>query len=87
MFGTIRMYQERAYPGRVSGTSLTNPDFRLFIESFGGHGEVVVETGELVPAYRRAAASGRPAVIEVRMNPEQVTNRATIAELRAAAAA
>jgi acetolactate synthase I/II/III large subunit len=85
MYGTIRMYQERTYPGRVSGTALTNPDFRLFIESFGGHGEVVESTAELVPAFQRAKASGKAAIIEVRMNPEQVTNRATIADLRAAA--
>jgi len=86
MYGTIRMYQERVYPGRVSGTALTNPDFARFIESFGGHGEVVAATDELVPAFQRARASGKPAIIEVRMNPEQVTNRATIADLRAAAA-
>jgi acetolactate synthase-1/2/3 large subunit len=83
MYGTIRMYQERVYPERVSGTALTNPDFARFIEAFGGHGEVVTATDELVPAYKRAVASGKPAIIEVRMNPEQVTNRATIADLRA----
>jgi len=82
MYGTIRMHQERTYPGRVSGTALTNPDFARFIESFGGHGETVERTEELVPAFQRAAASGKPAVIEVRTNPEQVTNRATIAQLR-----
>ncbi len=87
MYGTIRMYQERTYPGRVSGTALTNPDFARFIESFGGHGEVVERTEELAPAFLRAKASGRPAIIEVRMNPEQVTNRATIAQLRAQAGA
>ena len=85
MYGTIRMHQERHYPGRVSGTQLTNPDFARFIESFGGHGEVVERTEELVPAVQRALASGRPAVVEVRTNPEQVTNRATIADLRAQA--
>ncbi|WP_160939253.1 thiamine pyrophosphate-dependent enzyme [Teichococcus coralli] len=85
MYGTIRMYQERAYPGRVSGTRLTNPDFAKFIESFGGHGEVVEKDGELVPAFQRAVASGKPAIIEVRVNPEQVTHRATIADLRAQA--
>jgi len=85
MYGTIRMYQERVYPERVSGTALTNPDFARFIEAFGGHGEVVERTEELVPAYERAAASGKPAIIEIRTNPEQVTNRATIAELRAQA--
>jgi acetolactate synthase I/II/III large subunit len=82
MYGTIRMHQERTYPGRVSGTGLTNPDFARFIESFGGHGEVVERTEDLVPAFRRAQASGRPAVIEVRTDPEQVTNRSTIAQLR-----
>ncbi|TCZ55012.1 thiamine pyrophosphate-dependent enzyme [Roseicella aquatilis] len=86
MYGTIRMHQEKTYPGRVSATQLTNPDFARFIESFGGHGEIVEATDQLVPAFQRAVASGKPAVIEVRTNPEQVTNRSTIAELRAQAA-
>ena len=59
MYGTIRMHQERAYPYRVSGTALTNPDFAKYIEAFGGHGEVVSETGGvragLPPARWRAA--------------------------------
>ena len=83
MYGTIRMYQERTFPGRVSGTSLTNPDFARFMESFGGHGEVVSATAEFAPAFRRAVASGKPALIELRMDPEQITSRATIAQLRA----
>ena len=82
MYGTIRMHQERHYPGRVSATALTNPDFAKFIDSFGGHGEIVEATDQLVPAFRRAVASGKPAVIEVRTNPEQVTNRSTITQLR-----
>lgn len=85
MYGTIRMFQERAYPGRVSGTALTNPDFAKFIESFGGHGETVARTEDFTPAFRRAVDSGRPAVIELVLNPEQITSRATIADLRAAA--
>ncbi|CAH2604096.1 Thiamine pyrophosphate-binding protein [Rhodovastum atsumiense] len=87
MYGTIRMHQERAYPGRVSGTALTNPDFARLIEAFGGHGEVVAATAEFAPAFRRAVLSGRPALIELRMNPEQITTRATIAQLRAGATA
>ena len=83
MYGTIRMYQERTYPGRVSGTDLVNPDFARFIEAFGGHGEVVAETAEFAPAFRRALASGKPAVIELRCDPEQVTSRTTISQLRA----
>jgi acetolactate synthase-1/2/3 large subunit len=62
---------------------LTNPDFAKYIEAFGGHGEVVSETGEFAPAFTRAVESGRPAVLELRMNPEQITTRATIADLRA----
>lgn len=86
MYGTIRMYQERRYPGRIVGTALSNPDFARWSEAFGGHGEVVTETAQFAPAFRRAAASGRPAVIELRTDPEQITSRATIADLRAAAA-
>jgi acetolactate synthase-1/2/3 large subunit len=83
MYGTIRMYQERTYPGRVSGTLLTNPDFSAFMQSFGGHGEVVEHNDEFAPAFRRAVASGKPALIELRQNPEQITSRATITQLRA----
>ncbi len=82
-FGTIRMHQERAYPWRVSGTQVTNPDFSKYIEAFGGHGEVVSETAAFAPAFRRAVGSGKPAVIELRMNPDQITTRATVADLRA----
>jgi acetolactate synthase-1/2/3 large subunit len=82
-FGTIRMHQERAYPWRITGTQVTNPDFAKYIEAFGGHGEVVTETAAFAPAFRRAVASGKPALIELRMNPEQISTRATVADLRA----
>lgn len=83
MYGTIRMHQERAYPWRVSGTALTNPDFAKLIEAYGGHGEAVAETEAFAPAFRRAVESGRPALIELRMNPDQITTRAMIGDLRA----
>ena len=82
MYGTIRMYQERSYPGRISGTALTNPDFARLIEAFGGHGETVATTAEFTPAFQSALASGRPAVIELLVDPEQITSRATVADLR-----
>ncbi len=85
MYGTIRMHQERDYPGRVSGTALTNPDFAKFIEAYGGHGEVVQETAEFAPAMERALASGKPALVELRMNPDQITTRTTLTAMRAAA--
>ncbi len=83
MFGTIRMYQERAYPARISGTALTNPDFARLAEAYGAHGETVARTDEFAPAFQRAVASGKPAVIALRTDPEQITTRATIAQLRA----
>jgi acetolactate synthase-1/2/3 large subunit len=76
------MHQERSFPGRVSGTALTNPDFAKFIESFSGHGEVVSETAAFAPAFERAVASGRPALIELRTDPEQITTRTTLTALR-----
>jgi acetolactate synthase-1/2/3 large subunit len=82
-FGTIRMHQERAYPWRVSGTQVTNPDFSKYIQAFGGHGEVVSDTAAFTPAFRRAMDSGKPSVIELRMNPDQISTRATLADLRA----
>ncbi len=85
MYGTIRMHQERDFPGRVSGTDLRNPDFARLAEAYGAHGETVRATDEFVPAFRRAVASGKPAVVALRTDPEQITTRATIAQLRARA--
>jgi len=70
MFGTIRMHQERTYPGRVSGTNLHNPDFAALARAYGGHGEVVDQTADFAPALARALAytaqEHLPAVIELR---------------------
>ncbi len=85
MYGTIRMHQEREYPGRVSGTELANPDFAAYARAFGGHGETVERTAEFAPAFQRAAASGKPAVIELRIDPDAITPTATLSGLRAAA--
>ena len=87
MYGTIRMHQERHYPGRPFGTDLVNPDFARYAEAFGGHGEVVERTEEFAPAFERAVESGRPAVIELRVDPEAITPRATLSKIRADAAA
>nr|HYT25557.1 thiamine pyrophosphate-dependent enzyme [Actinomycetota bacterium] len=72
MYGTIRMHQERAYPGRVVGTDLVNPDFAALARAFGAHGEAVTRTEELAPAFERAVASGRPAVLELRVGVESL---------------
>ncbi len=85
MYGTIRMHQERRYPGRVSATQLRNPDFAALARAYGGHGETVEETAQFAPAFERAVASGKPAIIHVKVDPEAITPVATISSLRAAA--
>jgi acetolactate synthase-1/2/3 large subunit len=87
MYGTIRMHQERSYPGRVSGTDLVNPDFVALALGYGGHGERVERTAEFPGALERALASGLPAVIHVLIDPETLTPRQTLSEIRDAALA
>ena len=82
MYGTIRMHQERDYPGRISATQLTNPDFAKLAEAYGGHGEIVTSTEDFAPAFERAEASGKPAIIEVRIDPEAITISATLTQIR-----
>ncbi len=86
MYGTIRMHQEREYPGRVSGTALRNPDFAALARSYGGHGETVKRTDEFAPAFERARASGLPAILHVIIDPEALTPTRTLSEIRAAGA-
>ncbi|HHX89229.1 MAG TPA: thiamine pyrophosphate-binding protein [Paracoccus sp.] len=69
-YGTIRMHQERHYPGRVSGTELFNPDYAALAQAYGGYGELVERTEDFPAAFARAQASGLPAVIELRLDPE-----------------
>jgi acetolactate synthase-1/2/3 large subunit len=85
MYGTIRMHQEKNYPGRVSATHLQNPDFKAYAFAFGGHGERVEKTDEFGPAFERAVASGKPALIHCLIDPETITPTTTISKLRAAA--
>ena len=87
MYGTIRMHQEREFPGRVSGTELANPDFAAYARAFGGHGETVARTADFAPAFRRALGSGKPAIVELKIDPEAITPSATLSGLRAAALA
>ncbi|TCN29851.1 thiamine pyrophosphate-binding protein [Sinorhizobium americanum] len=82
IYGTIRMHQEREYPGRVSATDLTNPDFAALARAYGGHGETVERTEEFAEAFLRARASGRPAIIEIKLDPEAITPTRTLSEIR-----
>jgi acetolactate synthase-1/2/3 large subunit len=85
MYGTIRMHQERRYPGRVSATDLTNPDFAALARSYGAFGVVIERTNDFVPAFESAVASGLPAVLELRMDPDVITTRTTLSAIRAQA--
>ena len=82
-YGTIRMHQERTYPGRVSGTDLANPDFAALARAYGGHGEVVERDAEFPAAFARAAAAGVPAVVELRLDPQALSTALTLDEARA----
>jgi acetolactate synthase-1/2/3 large subunit len=81
-FGTIRMHQEREYPGRVSGTDLVNPDFAAMAKSFGGFGASVTKTAEFAPAFIAAEQSGLPSVIHVKFDAEGITPTTTISAIR-----
>ena len=82
MYGTIRMHQEREFPGRVIGTALRNPDFEAMARAFGGHGERVERTEEFAPAFERALASGLPAILHCIVDPQALTPAATLDTIR-----
>ena len=86
MFGTIRMHQEKEFPGRVSGTELHNPNFAALALAYGATGEVVNTTEEFEPALARALEHTRqnqlPALIELRYDGNLITPGASLADLR-----
>ena len=84
-YGTIRMHQEREYPGRVSATDLTNPDFAAYARAFGGFGATVEATADFPSAFEAARASGLPSILHLKVDTEAITPGATLAQLRAAA--
>jgi acetolactate synthase-1/2/3 large subunit len=85
IYATIRMHQEREYPHRVIGTDMINPDFVALARAYGAHGELVVKTDDFEAAFERSKAAGKPALIEVRLDPEILTPTATVESLRAQA--
>ena len=86
IYGTIRMHQERAYPGNPYATDLTNPDFAELARAYGAHGETVRRTEDFSGAFERALASGRPALIHIIIDPEIISTRSTLREIRDRAA-
>jgi acetolactate synthase-1/2/3 large subunit len=82
IYGTIRMHQEREYPGRVIATGLRNPDFVAYALAFGGYGAVVEKTAEFPAAFAAARASGKPSIIHLKIDPEAITPTATLTGIR-----
>jgi acetolactate synthase-1/2/3 large subunit len=85
MYGTIRMHQEREFPGRVSGTELRNPDFAALARAYGFHGETVEATSDFQAAFERAQKAPTAALIEVRIDPDAINPRTTLSAIRAEA--
>jgi acetolactate synthase I/II/III large subunit len=84
-YGTIRMHQERHFPGRVTATNLHNPDFAALAEAFGCFAAKVETTNEFAPAFKAALASGRPALLHLKTDVDRISPGKTIADLRAGA--
>jgi acetolactate synthase-1/2/3 large subunit len=84
-YGTIRMHQERDYPGRVIGTDLKNPDFAAYARAFGGFGATVTRTADFAPAFEAALSSGLPAILHVKIDPDGISPTQTLSGIRAAA--
>jgi acetolactate synthase-1/2/3 large subunit len=86
-YGTIRMHQEREYPGRVSGSDLFNPDFALLAQAYGWHSARVERTAEFEPAFAAALAGDAPTLLHLRLDADVSTTRTTLAAIRRAAQA
>jgi acetolactate synthase-1/2/3 large subunit len=84
LYGTIRMHQEREYPTRRIATDLKNPDFAAYGRAFGAAGFTVAATAEFAPAIEAALKAGKPAVIDLRLDPEAITSRTTLSAIREA---
>ena len=82
MYGTIRMHQERRFPGRVVGTALKNPDFLALARAYGIFGASITKTEQFAPAFEEAVSGRRAAIIELKMDPEMITTRTTLSEIR-----
>jgi acetolactate synthase-1/2/3 large subunit len=82
LYGTIRMHQEREYPGRVVATEIENPDFAAYARAFGGFGVTVERTQDFTAAFDAARKSGKPAIIHVKVDPEAITPTTTLAAIR-----
>ncbi len=84
-FGTIRMHQERDYPGRVSGSDLFNPDFAALARAYGWHAETLSKTAEFEPLFAEALQRNKPTLLHLHLSADVSTSRTTLSALRSAA--
>jgi acetolactate synthase I/II/III large subunit len=82
MYGTIRMHQEREFPGRVTATELHNPDFDAYARAFGGFGAVVNKTSDFPAAFQAARESGLPSIIHLKIDSDAILPAATLSGIR-----
>lgn len=80
MYGTIRMHQERVYPGRISGTTIANPDFAALARAYGAYGETVTRTADFTAALTRALEAGSPAILDLKVDPRALSSRQVLPE-------
>jgi len=81
-YGTIRMHQERFFPGRVIATDLRNPDFAAYARAFGGFGALVERTADFPAAFEAARAARQPSIIHVKIDRDRITPTANLSALR-----
>ena len=82
MLGTIRMHQEKSYPERVHGTALKNPDFAALARAYGAFGARIEKTAEFPDVFEEARKAGKPALLELVVDPEALTPNASLSEIR-----
>jgi acetolactate synthase I/II/III large subunit len=87
MYGTIRAHQEREFPSRVIGTFLRNPDFAAYAKAFGGFGATIERTEDFAAAFKAAQASGQPAILHLKVDPQAISPATTLDAIRANAMA
>ena len=85
MLGTIRMHQEKSYPERVHGTALKNPDFAALARAYGAFGARIEKTTEFPEVFEEARKAGKPALLELVVDPEALTPSASLSEIRESA--
>jgi acetolactate synthase I/II/III large subunit len=86
-YGTIRMHQERDYPGRVSGSDLFNPDFAALARAYGWRAELIADTAAFEPALQRAIEAGMPTLLHIKLDSNVSTSRTSLQAIRQAALA